>query len=64
MEQQLADGAISCYEGCIPLEFRAVETRDSTEIVSNPEEFMGIVKRKGYGRGWHRMRAGWRQEKS
>jgi hypothetical protein len=52
VEQQLANGAISAFERCVSMEFRAMEGRDASIFVPNPQEFLRAVERQCCDGGW------------
>jgi hypothetical protein len=64
MGQYLPYGAISAFEGSISLEFRAVEARDASKLISNPEKFLGVVERKCCYGGWNVPWRGWWKEQA
>lgn len=64
VEQQLMNGAISALEGGISLELIAVESRDASELVSTPEQFLRVVESEcGHG-SWERLRPRRRKEQT
>lgn len=63
MEQQLMYGAISAFEGGISLKLIAVESRDASELIPAPEQFLRVVECEcRYGRRERLWPRGWKEQ--